>query len=63
VTPYNQLQGDEVVMSAWGVLQRCRGVDLTAIDAFVMAHADRDPATPGLDDVPRSPGQRVRRVN
>lgn len=38
VTPYERLEDGEVAMSAWGVLRRCDGVNLTAIREFVRAH-------------------------
>jgi hypothetical protein len=39
VTPYDQLEPGHVAFTAWGTLQRCDGVDLYALDAFVAAHA------------------------
>lgn len=42
VTPYDELGADEVVFTAWGVRQRCRGFDAEALDAFVEAHAEED---------------------
>ena len=35
VTPYAQLGDGQVAFTSWGVLQRCDGVDLAALDAFV----------------------------
>lgn len=40
VTPYGKLETGEVVFTAWGVRQRCDGVDTDALDAFVAAHAE-----------------------
>jgi len=42
VTPYRKLGEGEVAFTAWGRLQRCRGLDLEALDAFVAAHAPSD---------------------
>ncbi|HWH32592.1 MAG TPA: DUF3105 domain-containing protein [Egibacteraceae bacterium] len=42
-TPYGALAPGEVAMTAWGVLQRCDGVDLEAVDAFVAEHAGGGP--------------------
>lgn len=39
VTPYDELEPGEVAFTAWGVRQRCAGVDTEALDAFVDAHA------------------------
>ena len=39
VTGYDQLADGQVVFTAWGVLQRCDGVDLAALDAFAEAYA------------------------
>ena len=47
VTSYDALDDGEVVFAGWGVLQRCDGVDLAALDAFVEAYADPEPAVPG----------------
>ena len=47
VTPYAPLQDGEVAFTAWGVLQRCDGVDLAALDAFVTAHAAAEVVRPG----------------
>ena len=47
VTPYDKLAVGAVALSAWGVLQRCDGVDLDALDAFVAAYADENPTNPG----------------
>jgi hypothetical protein len=35
VTPYAQLDEGQMAFTSWGVLQRCGGVDLAALDAFV----------------------------
>lgn len=43
VTAYEELEPGEVAFTAWGVRQRCDGVDTEALDAFVDAHADQDP--------------------
>jgi hypothetical protein len=47
VTPYDQLQPGQVAFAAWATLQRCDGLDLSALDAFVAAHADEEPDVPG----------------
>jgi hypothetical protein len=47
VTAYNQLEPGQVAFAAWGMLQRCDGLDLSALDAFVAAHADESPDVPG----------------
>jgi hypothetical protein len=47
VTPYDRLGEGEVVFTAWGVLQRCQGLDVDALTAFVEAYADPEPAAPG----------------
>lgn len=47
VTPYSPLAAGEVVVSAWGVLQRCRGVDADALSVFARYYAE-----------PRSPDPR-----
>ena len=39
---------------AFGVLQRCDGVDLDALDAFVAVYAEEEPAVPGADATPRA---------
>ncbi|HWB70640.1 MAG TPA: DUF3105 domain-containing protein [Egibacteraceae bacterium] len=40
VTSYDKLAPGEVAMTAWGVLQRCRGLDLARVEDFVHDHAD-----------------------
>lgn len=47
VTPYDGLEEGEVAFTGWGALQRCEGVNLDALDAFVSTYADTDPAVPG----------------
>lgn len=47
VTPYEPLEPGTVAFTAWGVLQRCEGLDVDALDAFVAAHAEEQPAVPG----------------
>lgn len=47
VTAYDQLDPGEVAFTAWGTLQRCDGVDLEALDAFVAEHAEDEVHTPG----------------
>lgn len=47
LTPYDKLEPGHVAMTGWGVLQRCDGVDLEAVSAFVEEHADEEPDTPG----------------
>lgn len=44
VTPYDRLDAGTVVFTAWGVLQRCRGIDLDALDRFIDTHAEPDPS-------------------
>jgi len=56
VTPYERLTDGEVVLAGWGVLQRCDGVDVGAVETFVAAYAAEAPTVPGLDDVPRTEG-------
>lgn len=46
VTPYPELDPGQVAFTAWGTLQRCDGLDLSALDAFVAEHADAEPDTP-----------------
>ena len=40
-------------LAGYGVLQRCDGVDLGALDAFVAVYAAEEPAVPGADTTPR----------
>lgn len=47
VTPYDRLEEGEIAFTAWGALQRCDGLDLDALAAFVGTYADPDPAAPG----------------
>lgn len=47
VTPYPRLDDGEVVLTTWGALQRCTGVDEQAIEAFVDAFAVDDPSGHG----------------
>lgn len=47
MTPYQRLDDGEVAFSAWGVLQRCEGVDLAALDRFVRRFAADGPIEPG----------------
>lgn len=47
VTPYDELDGGQVVFTGWGVLQRCDGVDLAALDRFVRGHGTGEPIEPG----------------
>ncbi|MEE8600224.1 DUF3105 domain-containing protein [Euzebya tangerina] len=54
VTPYDPLSEGEVTFAGWGVLQRCDGVDLDALDTFVDVYAVEDPAVPGTDTTPRT---------
>lgn len=42
VAPYAPLADGEVVAAAWGVLQRCDGVDVGALRRFVDYYADRE---------------------
>ena len=55
VTSYHELDPGAVVLAAFGVLQRCDGVDLGALDAFVAAYAAEEPAVPGADATPPGP--------
>lgn len=48
VTAYDGLDDGEVAFTGWGVVQRCDAVDLGALDAFVDAYADAEPALPGV---------------
>ena len=54
VTPYDGLPEAEVVLAGWGVLQRCDGLDVDAVEAFVATYADEDPSVPGSDQTPRT---------
>jgi hypothetical protein len=54
VTPYDDLTQDEVVLSGWGVMQRCASLDVDAIDTFIATYADEEPFVPGSDQTPRS---------
>lgn len=47
LTPYEKLAPGEIAFAGEGVLQRCTGLDLNALDAFVAAHADTRPNNPG----------------
>ena len=47
VTAYDELQPGQMAFTAWGTLQRCDGLDLAALDAFVDAYADKEPDVPG----------------
>jgi hypothetical protein len=47
VTPYDELDAGQVVFTSWGVLQRCNGVDLAALDRFVRAHGTDERIEPG----------------
>jgi hypothetical protein len=49
VTPYDQLEPGDVAVTAWGVLQRCHGVNLEAVEAFVQEYAAGEPVIPGHD--------------
>lgn len=42
VTPYEPLGDGAVVAAAWGVLQRCDGVDAEALGRFIDYYADRE---------------------
>lgn len=44
VTPYDGLADGEVAFTSWGVLQRCAGPDLAALETFVSVYGS-DPAT------------------
>lgn len=47
VTPYGQLDAGEVVFTTWGVLRRCTGVDLAALDRFAGTYGTDEPIEPG----------------
>ncbi len=47
VTAYDQLDPGHVAFSAWGAVQHCEGLDLSALDAFVAAYAEEQPDVPG----------------
>ena len=47
VTAYDMLASGEMAFTGWGVLQRCDGLDLEALDSFVATYADEQPAIPG----------------
>lgn len=47
VTPYDAIGRGQVVFTGWGVLQRCAGLDLAALDAFTAAYAEDNPEPPG----------------
>jgi hypothetical protein len=47
ITPYGQLEPGQVAFTAHGVLQRCDGVDLPTLDAFVERYADEEIDVPG----------------
>ena len=47
VTTYDKIDKGETALTVWGVLQRCERLDLAALDQFVAAYADEQPATPG----------------
>ena len=44
VTAYDKLDEGVVVLTSWGVLQRCEGVDREAITAFVEAYGNMEQA-------------------
>lgn len=46
VSAYDKLDAGEVAFAGWGVLQRCEGLDLQALDRFAAAHAEDEPAKP-----------------
>ncbi len=45
LTPYEALERGEVALTAWGILQRCDGVDLQTVRAFAEEHAAPRPHT------------------
>ena len=47
VTPHTKLAAGQIAFTGDGVLQRCNGLDLEELDAFVAAHADARPNNPG----------------
>jgi Protein of unknown function (DUF3105) len=47
VTSYDKLRPGQVAFTAWGVLQRCDGLHLDMLDAFVAAHGAQHPNVPG----------------
>lgn len=42
-TPYDKLPEGAVAVAGWGVLQRCTGLDLEAVEAFVEEHQGGGP--------------------
>jgi hypothetical protein len=47
VTPYDALEPGQTAMTAWGVVQRCDGLDADAVAGFIARHAAPRPRTPG----------------
>ncbi|HEX6256415.1 MAG TPA: DUF3105 domain-containing protein [Euzebyales bacterium] len=47
VTPYDGVPSGAVAFAAWGRLQRCEGLDLTALDRFVERFGPSGPITAG----------------
>lgn len=47
VTPYRELSRGEVTFTSWGVLKRCDGVDLAALERFVDRFGPDGPVEPG----------------
>lgn len=47
VTPYEPLDAGVVAFTSWGVLQRCDGVDLDALDRFAAEFGTDEPIEPG----------------
>lgn len=47
VTPYDRLGDGTVAFTAWGVLQRCDGLDVAALRRFVRRFGTDQPITPG----------------
>lgn len=50
VTSYDKLDEGEVALTAWGLSQRCDGLDLAVLDGFAGAYADESPEVPGAVD-------------
>ncbi len=40
LTPYDAIDPGTVALTSWGALQRCDGLDLAAVDAYIAAYAN-----------------------
>lgn len=47
VTPYDALEEGMVAFTSWGIVQRCEGLDLDALEGFVTTYGDDRPGVPG----------------